>query len=121
MGKILLIDDNEDFRELFKISLNNAGITGVILEAADPLKALEVFNKNQDKIEIVVCDFYMPVQNGMDFLEFVKSKDSSIFCCLLTGNEALTKKKFPNVEKCFYKENLADCIQFLKHINWRRD
>jgi DNA-binding NtrC family response regulator len=121
MENILLIDDNEEFRELFKISLEHAGIHKKLLEAKDPLEGLAIFNKNSQKIRIVISDFYMPVQNGNDFLEIIKSHDSSIYCCLLTGDGSLAQKKFPNVDKVFAKENLNNCIDFLKNIDWRRE
>lgn len=120
MGEILLIDDNADFRELFRITLENAGIKRVVLEAGDPIEALEIFNKNHQKIEIVISDFYMPVQNGNDLIEMIKSTDSSIFCCILSADEGVVRKKFPKVDKCFLKDNLPECIEFIKHINWKR-
>lgn len=120
MGDILLIDDNEDFREVFKITLENAGIKRNVLEAQDPLQALEVFNKNRSKIQIVVSDFYMPVQNGNELIELIKSIDPSVFCCLLTGDETVTKKKYNQVDKTFLKDNLNECMEFIKHINWKR-
>lgn len=121
MGDILLIDDNADFREVFRVTLENAGIKRAIFEAGDPIKALEIFNKNHNKIQIVVCDFYMPVQNGNDLLEMIKSTDPSIFCCLLTGDETVVRKKFDNVDKAFLKDNLVECIEFIKHFNWKRE
>jgi CheY-like chemotaxis protein len=120
MGEILLIDDNEDFRELFKISLENAGVRRAVLEASDPLAALDVFNKNRHKIQIVISDFYMPVQNGNDVLEMIKSYEPSIVCCLLTGDDSVFKKKFASVDKCFLKDDLAECITFIKNLDWKR-
>ncbi len=120
MGDILLIDDNADFREIFKISLENAGIKRALLQASDPLVGLDVFNKNRSKIQIVVCDFYMPVQNGNDILEMIKSYEPSVFCCLLTGDDSVVRKQFPNVDKCFLKDNLSECITFIKNIDWKR-
>jgi CheY-like chemotaxis protein len=119
MGTILLIDDNEDFRELFVISAANAGIKREIIEASDPLLALDVFNKNRHKIQIVVCDFYMPVQNGVDFLEMIKPIDPSIFCCMLTSDILMARKIFSNADKCFFKDDLTDCMNFIKNINWK--
>jgi CheY-like chemotaxis protein len=120
MGDILLIDDNEDFRELFKISLLHAGVKRSVLEADDPLQGLEVFNKNRHKIQVVICDFYMPVQNGNDVLEMIKSYEPSIFTCLLTGDDSVARKTYPNVDKCFLKDNLSECITYIKNIDWKR-
>lgn len=121
MGDILLIDDNPDFREVFKVSLEQAGIRRNILEASDPIEALEVFNKNRHKIQIVICDFYMPVQNGNELIEMIKSLESAVVCCLISGDDSVVRKKFPSVDKSFVKENLNECIEYLKHINWKRE
>jgi CheY-like chemotaxis protein len=121
MGDILLIDDNPDFREVFMVSLEQAGIKRNVLEASNPIEALEVFNKNRHKIQIVICDFFMPVQNGNDLIVILKSYEPTVICCLISGDDSIVRKKFPSVEKSFFKENLAECIEYLKHINWKRE
>jgi DNA-binding NtrC family response regulator len=120
MGDLLLIDDNKDFREVFKITLANSGITRNIIEANGPIEGLEIFNRNRHKIQIVVCDFYMPIQNGTDVLDIIKAAEPSVCCCLLTGDDIVAKKKFTSVDKAFTKDNLAECITYLKNIDWRR-
>jgi DNA-binding NtrC family response regulator len=120
MGEILLIEDNEDFRELFKISLEQAGIKRALLQASDPIGGLDVFIKNRHKIQIVISDFYMPVQNGNDILEMIKSYEPSVTCCLLSGDDSVVRKNFPSVDKSFLKEDLAGCIAFIKNIDWKR-
>jgi CheY-like chemotaxis protein len=121
MGDILLIDDNPDFREVFKVSLEQAGIKRNVLEASNPIEALEIFNKYRHKIQIVICDFYMPVQNGNELIDMLKSSDTAVIYCLISGDDSVVKKKFPCVDKSFLKENLNELIEYLKHINWKRE
>lgn len=121
MGDILLVDDNPEFREVFKISLEQAGIKRHVLESNNPIEALEIFNKNRHKIQIVLCDFFMPVQNGNELVEMIKTVEPAVFCGIITADDSVLRKKFSSVDKCFSKDNLIECIEFIKHINWKRE
>ncbi len=120
MGHILLIDDNADFREVFKITLSHANINRTILEAEGPIQALDIFNKFKNKIQIVICDMYMPVQNGNELIEMIKNAEPSITCCLISGDDTIMHRAFPLVDKCFLKDNLQECVTFIKNIDWKR-
>ena len=67
--KILIVDDAAYMRHLTKAILRDAGFTHVF-EAPDGQEALKLMSKV--KVNIVVCDWNMPVMSGLDFFKVVK-------------------------------------------------
>ena len=57
---ILLVDDEENYRELIAKVLTKAGYE--VLQAADGLEALSTLEKS--KIDLVISDILMPNLNG---------------------------------------------------------
>ena len=55
---VLAIDDNEDFRNLIRELLEPSGFK--VLTAANAVKALELYAREKNSIELVLLDFYMP-------------------------------------------------------------
>jgi two-component system chemotaxis response regulator CheY len=69
--KILIIDDASYMRNLTKAILRDAGFTHVF-DAPDGQEALELMRKV--KVNIVVCDWNMPVMSGLDFFKAVQKE-----------------------------------------------
>ncbi len=67
--KVLIVDDNENIRELYKESLTAEGYQ--TLTAKDANEALELF-KNENP-HIVTLDIKMPDVNGLEILSTMKS------------------------------------------------
>ena len=61
---ILLVDDEEGVRKLLSAVLHNGGYT--VIEAANGLAALSVYEKNSHKIDLVLTDVVMPQMNGFE-------------------------------------------------------
>ncbi|MGA3078150.1 MAG: response regulator [Bryobacteraceae bacterium] len=61
---ILLVDDEEGVRKLLAAVLHNGGYT--VIEAANGLAALSVYEKNSHKIDLVLTDVVMPQMNGFE-------------------------------------------------------
>ena len=47
---ILVVEDESDVRTLIVEQLRKDGIKNKILEAADPMEALDIYNKNKEKL-----------------------------------------------------------------------
>ena len=60
--KILVVDDESRMRKLIKDFLAQKGYE--ILEAEDGEKALEIFEENQNKINLILLDVMMPKLDG---------------------------------------------------------
>jgi CheY-like chemotaxis protein len=63
-GIVLLAEDDRAVRRLVVTELTRRGFT--VLEAEDGASALELFNKEKDRVDILVTDVVMPRMNGAD-------------------------------------------------------
>ena len=69
---ILVVDDEERMRKLIKDFLNAKGYK--ILEAEDGEKALEIFELNKEKIDLVILDVMMPKFDGWTVLRKIRQE-----------------------------------------------
>ncbi|MBF0397463.1 MAG: response regulator [Desulfobacterales bacterium] len=82
--KILTADDSRLVRNSFKRYLNELGYNDVtVLEAADGLQALSLFNNNPD---VLILDLIMPDPDGTEVLKILKQKEHSCYIAVLSSN-----------------------------------
>ena len=67
---ILVVDDESRMRKLIKDFLAQKGYS--ILEAADGEEALQVFEENQNKINLILLDVMMPKLDGWSVLRQIR-------------------------------------------------
>lgn len=79
---VLVVDDESRMRKLIKDFLTQKGCT--ILEAEDGEEALEVFNQNANKIDIILLDVMMPKLDGWSVLRQIR-QDSKVPIIMLTA------------------------------------
>ncbi len=60
--KILIVDDDDGIRDLFRIWLEREGF--VVYEAENGRKGVEVQLSNP--VDLLICDLIMPVQEGIE-------------------------------------------------------
>jgi len=63
-GTVLVVDDEDPLRATATEALRHIGFE--TLEARDGLEALETFNRNQDRIRLILLDLTMPRMDGED-------------------------------------------------------
>ncbi len=79
--RILLIDDEKNFRRVTSLSLKEAGFdVRAAGNGAEGLRALE-----EEEPEVILCDLNMPVMDGMDFLSELRKRNSGIPVIILTA------------------------------------
>ena len=124
--RVLIIDDDKDVGNLFKIYLEKSG-EYQIDAYTDPVDALYYFKK--DLYDLVLLDLKMPQIDGISMYQQLKKVDSNTSICLITAdivNLEKLKTKIPNIEKyVIYKptllRNLKDKIDSLlleKNMFW---
>ena len=79
---ILVVDDESRMRKLIKDFLMQKGYS--ILEAEDGEKALEVFEENKNKINLILLDVMMPKLDGWSVLRQIR-QDSKVPIIMLTA------------------------------------
>jgi DNA-binding NtrC family response regulator len=80
--KILIVDDDADYRETYRMLLTKKGYT--IETASSALEAYKLMD--EDYYPLIISDIMMPGTSGIEFLNEVKDKyDKNIEVILVTG------------------------------------
>lgn len=82
-GTVLLVDDEEVIQEVCKELLENIGYK--VFLANDGKKAIELYRKNQDEIDIVLLDMIMPNMSGSEVYNRMKEMNPDIKVLLSSG------------------------------------
>jgi CheY-like chemotaxis protein len=115
-GTVLLVEDEEQVREMVKIMLECLGF--MVLEAGDGIAAVETFREHGDEIRFVLCDFTMPRMDGWETLAALRKLAPGIPVVLASGHDegqvmAGHHSEKPNafLHKPFSTKDLSDVIQ----------
>jgi len=76
VGKILLVDDDDDCNTFAKLLIEKGGFAKEIEIAHNGKEALDMINSGSTLPAIIFLDINMPVMNGWEFLEEFKKLDS---------------------------------------------
>jgi len=79
---ILLVDDEEDIREVVGVSLSDLGYE--VATAVDGNQGLDIYRKTLPRI--VLTDIKMPGLDGIDLLRAIKADDPETEVIMLTGH-----------------------------------
>ena len=82
-GTILLVDDEEMVLSVGVKMLENLGYTA--LEAKGGREAIEAYNKNKDKVDMVILDMIMPDMGGGEAYDRMKEINSNVKVLLSSG------------------------------------
>lgn len=82
-GCILIVDDEEIIRVTARTILENLGYT--VFLAENGKKAVELFCKENNTIDLVLLDMIMPVMNGRDCFEQLRKIDADVKVVLSSG------------------------------------
>ena len=99
-GTILLVEDEEGLRALNARGLASRGYT--VLEAGNGVEAIEVLEKIDGRIDLVVSDVVMPEMDGPTLLRELRSRDPDLRIIFVSGY----------AEDAFQKHLPADGSQF---------
>lgn len=130
-GKILLVDDDKDVRNMLEAFLRADGYD---IDVADGVKsALELIDANEVDYDVMIIDKNMPGTNGnreggLELLRLVRCRSSSCEVIMMTGYpsietaiEALKLGAFDYIPKPFSLENLRlkikRLLQYRSFIN----
>lgn len=94
---LLLVDDNDDVREITALLLRDSGYN--VIEACSGSAALAALDANP-AIDLLIVDFAMPGMSGIELLERARAKRPNIKAVFITGY----------VDHTWLNENLADEI-----------
>ena len=99
-GTILLVEDEEGLRQLNARGLTSRGYT--VLEAGNGVEAIDVLEKSDKRVDLVVSDVVMPEMDGPTLLRELRTRDPSLKIIFVSGY----------AEDAFQKHLPADGQQF---------
>jgi two-component system cell cycle sensor histidine kinase/response regulator CckA len=82
-GTILLVEDEDGLRALNARGLASRGYT--VLQAGNGVEALEVLEKSDGKVDLVVSDVVMPEMDGPTLLRELRKRDPSLKIIFVSG------------------------------------
>lgn len=86
-GKVLLVDDNQDFLEILSTRMKDKGLS---VETA--VSGPEALNKSKgEAYDAIILDMVMPEMDGIETLERMLSINPDLQVILLTGHASLEK------------------------------
>jgi len=111
--KLLLIDDNDDVRDVTALLLRDCGYD--VIEASSGAAALTALDANP-MISLMIVDFAMPGMSGIELLERARVKRPTIRAIFVTGyaDHASLKGKFADeivVNKPFTMDQPAPAVR----------
>jgi DNA-binding NtrC family response regulator len=83
MKRILVVDDEENIRELYRIEFEDMGYAVTVV--SDGIQALAKMDAN--KFDLVTLDMRMPDIDGIETLRKMKEKDSGLPVIICTAYE----------------------------------
>ncbi len=123
-SNILLVEDNQINQEIIFGLLEDSGINIDI--ANNGQEAIEKYNNNLSKYELIFMDLQMPIMGGIEATKIIRKKDKEIPIVALTANAmkedvAKTKQAGMNghLNKPIEVEKLYDML--LKYISKKAD
>lgn len=115
-GTVLLVDDNKNVLDTGEKMLNRLGYE--VLLAVDGQEALEIYNENQDKIDIVLLDMVMLGMGGGEAYDRMKEINPQVKVLLVSrygidgqATEILKRGCNAFIDKPFDMERVSRAIR----------
>lgn len=89
---VLVVDDNAINLKLLEVILKKTDLANEIITATNGFEALDIIDKRNEDIDVILLDIVMPVMNGLEFLDNLRARypNFSVPVIALTTDE--TKK-----------------------------
>ncbi len=84
-GKILIIDDEPEVREVLRIHLESADYN--VIEASDGEEGVNLMKSGSNLLQVgmIICDIRMPKVNGIEAIDYLRKHAPSIPIVVVTG------------------------------------
>jgi two-component system cell cycle sensor histidine kinase/response regulator CckA len=82
-GTVLLVEDNEQARDVAKLVLQRAGLD--VIEAADGDEGLRTAHEHADRIDLVLTDVVMPGISGIEMVRRFREQHPHVPALYMTG------------------------------------
>jgi two-component system, cell cycle sensor histidine kinase and response regulator CckA len=112
---VLLVEDEEAVRSFASRALSTRGYK--VLEAGTGVEALEIMDREHNKIDLVVSDVVMPEMDGPTLLRHLRQRNPDIRFIFMSGyaeeafRKNLTDENFVFLPKPFTLKKLAETVK----------
>ena len=114
MAYILIIDDNPQILETFKLFLEREGHS--VVTASNGQEGIDVFRK--DQAELVITDMVMPVKDGIKTIMELEEDFPDIKIIAISGGGIIEPDRYLSLAKCIgIKQTLTKPITREQLIN----
>ncbi len=118
--QVVFIDDQIEICEIFELILSSE-LDANVKCFQDSISANEYLQAHQDEVSVIICDYRLPKENGLQF--YSKVKDKKIPFIMLTGmifneDDGCFKDFSQNPQnRVFYKPiNEDQLIEEIRHL-----
>ena len=86
IGRILVVDDDEDVRRSVRLTLTKAGYD--VVDAEDGEKGIQQMRSGDNPlmVDAILCDIHMPKVNGVEAIAFFRQQCPSVPVIVMTGH-----------------------------------
>jgi two-component system chemotaxis response regulator CheY len=90
LGRILVVDDDEEVRRSVRLTLTKAGYD--VVDAEDGEKGIEQMRSGDNPlmVDAIICDIHMPKVNGAEAIAFFRQQCPSVPVIVMTGRPDIT-------------------------------
>jgi len=117
-GTILIVDDEEDIREMLRLNLESMGCH--VLEASDGEEGLRVYENHKEEVSVILLDMAMPNMDGAEMMDALEALAEHAHIIVISGySEKIVQGRFSNFKpeaflyKPFEISELQTCLQQL--------
>ena len=118
---VLVADDEDDLRRLIRLALERKGYN--VIEAVDGLEAMDIYNRDDVRVGLIILDITMPRMDGFQVLEAVRKVSPELPIILSSGDFGRAKADYGDTVELLPKPYSPDqLIQVVRQaaINPRR-
>jgi len=113
---VLVIDDDKPIRSLIKMTLMRTGVNDIELASngQEALNQVNSANRLAAPFDVIVCDWDMPVMNGITFIEKyreISQKSTLIMLTARTDTSDFSQAKRLGVDYFFMKPLEGDMLR----------
>ncbi len=121
-GKILVVDDEDVFREMMKDVLGYLGYE--VFSSQNGEEGIQTYKEHQDEIDLVILDMNMPVMDGKEMFRELRKINPNVKALLATGfaldgevHELMNEGVMGFIQKPFMIEDISMAIDALLKLD----
>jgi len=119
-GSIIVIDDDEDDRQLYKIAFENLHVKNKVRIFSDSVDAFKYLKATDEQIFFILCDINMPKLNGLELRQKINDDETLrvkaipfLFLSTSDSDELVDKAFTLNIQGFFMKPSTVDRLEII--------